>query len=288
MGKMKHCILMTAYKDVEMINRFIGTIPVEWGIYVHIDKKSDIATEEINSRAIVIKRFKVYWGAWEHLYAFWTLLEMAHQSDNDYDYYHLVTGQDYFGVEPTCFDDLLGPDGTNYLEAFSIPRSGWWDGGEPIFQYRSLASLFDIREGFAKWINVKHLQFQKLFGLKRALPPYPLFSGIMYSSLHRDFVHWMFEEPFAKELLLHLKNTTLAEEVFFSTVIMNSPFKEKCAKKNLRYMVWIPSYPNPELLTLVDYDRITEIKPLFIRKVDVKNSQSLLCRIDNNILQIND
>lgn len=279
---------MTAYKDVEMINRFIGTIPVEWGIYVHIDKKSSIPTEEINSRAIVIKRFKIYWGAWEHLYAFWTLLEMAHQSNNNYDYYHLVSGQDYLAVNPQYFDELLGPEGTNYVEVFSIPRAGWWEGGEPIFQYRTLASLCDIRCGIGRLLNIKSVQFQKLFRLKRQLPEFPLYSGIIYGSLHKDFVRWMLENPFAKKLLFCLKNTTLAEEVFFSTAIMNSPFKEKCAQYNLRYMDWKTISPNLKILTLEDSENIIASKSLFMRKVDSKESTSLLDYLDKNILQIND
>ena len=37
---MKHCILMTVYKDVEQINRIIEFAPENFDFYVHIDKKS--------------------------------------------------------------------------------------------------------------------------------------------------------------------------------------------------------------------------------------------------------
>ena len=39
---MKHCILMTVYKDVEQINRIIEFAPENFDFYVHIDKKSKV------------------------------------------------------------------------------------------------------------------------------------------------------------------------------------------------------------------------------------------------------
>ena len=54
---MKHCIIMTAYKDVAMINRIIARCPDNWGIYIHLDRKSDIDESEIDSRAKVFKKY---------------------------------------------------------------------------------------------------------------------------------------------------------------------------------------------------------------------------------------
>lgn len=44
---------MTAYKDAAQINRIIGITPPEWGIYIHIDRKSALKAEDIDSRARV-------------------------------------------------------------------------------------------------------------------------------------------------------------------------------------------------------------------------------------------
>lgn len=37
--RMRHCIIMTAYKDIDMINEIISYLPDDWGCYVHLDKK---------------------------------------------------------------------------------------------------------------------------------------------------------------------------------------------------------------------------------------------------------
>lgn len=52
---MRHCIIMTAYKNVNQINHLISLIPEEWGLFIHIDKKSDINVNDIDNRAYVIK-----------------------------------------------------------------------------------------------------------------------------------------------------------------------------------------------------------------------------------------
>lgn len=278
---MRHCIIMTAYKDVNLINLFIKKTPMDWGIFIHLDRKSKISIDEIDSRAVVVKKNKVYWGGWEHLYSFWELLGIAESSDKQYDYYHLVTGQDYFATSPCLFDEVLGNDGYNYIETHSIPRKGWWEGGEQIFQYRTLASFCDIRGKFARWLNIKLTQIQKLFCLQRSLPKIPLYSGIVYSSLHKDFVKWMLHDTNTLRILNSLKNTTLAEEVFFQTIIMNSPYKEKCAKINLRYMDWETNAPELKILSEEDLSSIIRAKALFCRKIDEDISSQLLKQLSS-------
>lgn len=59
---MKHCVLMTVYKDYDLINKIISSLPEQWGIFVHIDKKSNI--EDIKN-VIAIKKHKIYWGSFE-------------------------------------------------------------------------------------------------------------------------------------------------------------------------------------------------------------------------------
>lgn len=53
---MNHCLIITAYKDIENLNRLIHYAPEEWGIYIHLDKKSSIRKEEIDKRAHVYQK----------------------------------------------------------------------------------------------------------------------------------------------------------------------------------------------------------------------------------------
>lgn len=62
---MKHAILMTVYKDVNLVNRLIKSYPESFDIYIHIDKKSYIKPSDIhrdNGKVQTIKKYKINWG----------------------------------------------------------------------------------------------------------------------------------------------------------------------------------------------------------------------------------
>lgn len=124
---MKHCLIMTAYKDVGQINRIVKHTPSSWGVYIHIDKKSSIPVSEINPRAIVLKKNKIYWGSIRHLETFLELLDMAKNAPEEYDYFHLITGQDFYSCSPKKFDNIINA-GDIYMEVHPCPRANWWGG----------------------------------------------------------------------------------------------------------------------------------------------------------------
>lgn len=276
---MRHCIIMTAYHDLPMINQFIDKIPFDWGIYIHIDAKSKINECKVNKRAKVYKINKIYWGAWEHLWTFCFLLREAYK-ENKYDYFHLVTGQDYFATDPNNFDSILGQNQDNYIGVFPIPNPRWgWDGGEKIFKYKTISSFADVRGLVPRVINKILFLIQKFFKLSRAVPDLKLYGGSVYSSLHREFVGWLLEDKTSQDLLNSLRHTTCAEEVYMPTVIMNSPYCCKCVSQNLRYDDW-SVHPAPKYLCIDDFDKIVNSNSLFCRKVDSKMSAELLTRLD--------
>lgn len=281
---MKHCLVITAYKDIDSINQLINYTPKDWGIYIHIDKKSIIKESEVNSRAKVFKIQNINWGAWEHLYVFHFLLNQAFNDDSNYDYYHLITGQDFYATSPNSFDSILGDDKLSYISVNKIPWGNWkgWNWGFDIFQYHTLASYMNVHTGrFGKRLNKYFHEMQRILRFYRALPSYPIYGGSVYCSLHKDFVKYIFESNFANELLEYMRNTTLAEEIFFQTVLMNSPFKDKYCNNHLRYIDW--NVPNPpKFLNKEDYDLIIQSNSLFCRKVDSDISRDLIDKLSSN------
>ena len=59
---MNHCVVMTAYKDVEQINRFINLAPKNFDFYVHLDKKSTIDKSALSARAKVFSEYNKFRG----------------------------------------------------------------------------------------------------------------------------------------------------------------------------------------------------------------------------------
>lgn len=281
---MKHCLLMTAYKDSRLINKFISTIPRCWGIYIHLDKKSNIEASEIDSRAKVYKVNNINWGGVEHLDSILMLMDIAHK-DTTYDYYHIVTGQDFLASHPKDFDKILGNNKMNYMGYFSLPRKDWWKGGYYILQYKTLASRMDVRKLSGRILNKSYYLIQKIFHLQRTLPNYPLFGGSVYGSFTNEAIEFFLYSELAKDLRSRLNNTTCSEEIFFQTLLLNSPLKNKIVNNHLRYMDWnTPKGPRPKVLLLEDFEKFYGKELLFCRKVDYNKSKDLIDKIYQQIL----
>lgn len=280
---MKHCIIMTAYKDVGLINKIIESAPDNFDFYIHLDKKCQITPSDISPRANVFKKYKIFWGSIEHLKAFLFLLSKAYGANRQYDFYHLITGQDYICCPLSRIDDLLKLH-TSYLDCFDLPQSHWWMGGLHILQYRTLASFDDVRKPYMKVLDKSYQFFQQMFHLTRKLPSYKLYGGSVYCSLSEQAVKYCLESELAKDMIARLNNSTCGEEVFFQTVLMNSPLRDTIVTSNLRYIDW--SVPNgPKVLVTEDVSNVIKSHNLFCRKVDRRLSKDFLVSMNEYINQ---
>lgn len=278
---MTHCLILTAYKDAPAINRFLARVPADWGIYVHLDKKSKLTISDINAHAKVVRWRKIYWGAWEHLEVIHRMLMMAHQ-EVGYDYYHICSGQDYFVTPPELFDDFLDPNGANYVNAEKFPRKNWRGGdGYDVYRYKTLSSFADSRKWGMKCINKALLMLQKVLRLGRDIPSFPLYGGTIYSTFHHDFVEWMRNSHLAKTLLQQLRHTICGEEIYYQTLLFNSPFAEMRGDYSLCYLDWSVN-PGPKYLNEEDFNAIVAVEPLplFCRKIDSNHSMALCDLLD--------
>lgn len=266
---------MTVYKDVNLINFLINRYPSDYGIYIHIDKKSDIQIKDITSKAIVIKKRKVYWGSINHLKAVLDLLKMAIK-ENKYDYYHIITGQDINVASPENFDNIIGNKNNIYINIFPIPNQNWtvWGYGYDIYRKISLCKFCDIRDSKLGWIDMWLRRLQNHTKFLQPLPKYPLFGGSLYCSLTKDAVNEVFTNPLSKILLKKLEFSLCGEEIFFQTVLMNSKLKDKIINNHLRYIDW--NKGNPAVLDMSDYESIRKGKYLFCRKVTTEQSFELI------------
>lgn len=281
---MKHCIIMTAYKGADLINNFLNRVPNDWGVYIHIDKKSSMQPSDLHhGNAIIEKKYKIYWGGQEHLLAFLDLLDKAHSKH--FDYYHLVTGQDYFASSPNGFDRIVGQDGKNFIEVHPLPRKGWWNGGYEILQYKTFTSYFNIKKGVKHKIHQLFWNLQKLLHIKHSLPTYPLYCGSVYCTLTDEAIDFCLNSGVSHDLIRRTTNSICSEEIFFQSVIMNSPFKDTVVNNNLRYIDWSsPIRSNvPAVLNEGYFEDIVNSKRLFCRKIDPGKSMKLIQLLNDKL-----
>lgn len=262
---MKHCLIMTVYKNVSLINYFISTMPDNFDLYIHVDAKSDIDITEINPRAKIIKKYNIYWGSSKHLLAVLDLLQMAFES-NKYDYYHIITGQDFWASNPSQFDKILSHRNI-YMDVFELSRENWWHGGLDILRYKTLSNICDVRHVFPKVINKLYMYVQYIFKLGKSLPSYALYGGSLYCSLPDYAVKEVLTSNISKDLIKRLCNTTCGEEIFFQTVLMNSPVYKKVMNNQLRYIDW-KVQNGPKVLDESDFLKWKGKGYLFCRKIN--------------------
>lgn len=274
----RHCAIITVYKDIDTLNRMLSRMPKDWGIYIHIDKKSDLLPSDIQRKCNVIsKQFKIYWGSINHLNSILYLLKQAYT--DLYDYYHIITGQD-FPISKKG-DLTINLDNKIYIQHFKLPVKNWWGDGLDILRYTTCSKYFDVRKFPGNVVN-KLLQLtQKYFGLTHNLPDYPIYAGLVYCSLPHYAVDFTLNSKISQDLLKRIRYSTPPEEIFFQTVLMNSPYVDNIVNNNLRYCEF-DKKGQPKILDISDYHKILSSKAIFMRKIDA-GSDTLIDKLDSTL-----
>jgi hypothetical protein len=87
-------------------------------------------------------------------------------------------------------------------------------------------------------------------------------------------------------LLKRLRLTFCADEIYFQTILLNSPFKEKIVNNNLRYIDWTRRNGNfPAILDESDFQSLAHSDKVFARKFEFPVSEKLKQMINENVLK---
>lgn len=273
---MKQAILITAYKELDALLDLINLLGSEFNFYIHVDKKTKIDFSILNEikNVFVINSYKVNWGGLNHLKAI-LLLSVESLKNADNSFFHLVTGEDF----PTkSTDSFLSLDiSKNYLEYFEMPAACWsGNGGLDRINYFQLFDVFDAKMAIQYKFIFQILRLQKKLNLKRSYSDKfheKLYGGSTYWSLNRDALNYVVNYS-NKDLLKRFKFTFCAEEIYFQTILLNSPFANTIVNNNLRYIDWSSGRGGyPAFLDDSDFDRIISSDKYFARKV--KNDSKL-------------
>ena len=284
---MQQAVLITAYTNIEHLNNIVDSLDNDFLFYIHIDKKNKIDKRKVEELAtkknvlLVSEHYNVNWGGINHLKAILLLLEKA-LANKSTEYFHLITGHDYPIKTASDITSFLERNkGKEYLEYFELPYDKWENGGYDRLIYYNLYDFLNARKG---WRNVFVRQLYKLqrrLHIKRGFAdgfPGKLYGGSTYWTLSRECIEYVFgymqENPM---FLRRFKYSFCSEEIFFQTVILNSPLKENVVNSNMRFIVWEERNGNfPANLDDSDFDNIINSEALFARKFDFPVSQNLL------------
>jgi hypothetical protein len=273
---MKKIILIHAHKDLFQLNQLIDAlISPNQIIYVNIDLKSKIDLGQINTSAKLIKkRNKIYWSDFTQVEAILNSLLEIENDNVDYGHIAIISAQDYPIVSNVnIFEGLV--QGKEYLNYALIAKHAW-DCEDRFLYYH-----FRKNKYFMK-LSAYLIKVMKMIDWKRKMMPnYLPYGGSSW---------WMITKPCVEYILLYLKNNpnytrffrrvACADEMFFHTLILNSPFKDHVINTNFHYIDWTNCVASPNILLEKDFEKIIASDKLFCRKVSLPESNKLIEKLN--------
>lgn len=281
MDSFRQAFLITAYKDPVQLMRLIEKAK-DFYIYVHVDKNciqafgKVIKTYEENPRVIIVSKYHVSWGGYNHLQSVVYLMNLARNNPH-VKYIHVLSGQDY----PICpirdhfskFEDAK----TIYMTCRSL------FGTNDIIVVRRYERLHLLAPFLALRSNLYN-KLDKYFSFSRkrigGVEIKDLYKGMIWASMPMDvckYVCMYVSKGRGRRLYRALRYCEIPEEVFFQTIVMNSEYKDVVVADNLRYTLWFEKNgSSPGVLDESDYEDIMKSNAVFARKIDSGISNRLI------------
>ncbi len=246
-------------------------------VFLHTDKRFAYHTTHPKLFRTQV-RYRSHWGSYEQILATLELLKAA-RGNGPYDRYVYISGQDvpcFSNEEISAFFDQH--PNTEFIEGWEAELDKWnGNGSDRVrlfwFHYNKNLKKNNILH-FLPRLKRRTLHifekgihgFQRTFGLFRGFN-LPLYVGSNWMDLTGECVEYVFR--FLKnnpKYLPRFKYTRCAIEIFFQTIIFNSPFRERLSKGINRYFTAGPGPERPRTLRCGDEESILSSGALFARK----------------------
>jgi hypothetical protein len=276
--KLAHLIL--AHRSPEMIERLVKRLQhPDADIYIHLDTKQNF--EEYRHIAVLDNvrflenRVKTEWGDFSLVQATLNGFEEILQTGNDYTHINLLSGQDYplkSAAEAHKF--LFANTGKTFIHSLDINGGEWDDGRLRIARYSFGDYNIPGKYKLNTLINAIMPNRKMPFGLK----PYGRSQWFTITpECARYCNEYIKDNPGLKR---YFRKVWAVDEVFFQTILENSPLKGKIVNDNLRYIQ--QSGPNrPATFTMQHKDVLTASGKLYARKFDTGADAEIFDYLDS-------
>lgn len=300
---LKIAYICMCHIDPDFVARAAKALKYEQdGFFIHVDNKVDItpfvsACEGLDNAHFLQDRIDNYWGGYNSIIATMRTIKYALSMD-DYDRFILLQGQDYPLFSPKEIHDFFEAHAdVEFCKAKNISKS---KNKKDYMKCCGFWMMDCIPNFFQKCIRFATVKFNKL-GIKyrRATfknnkQKWDIYQGKAHFALTRDCIeHILNVHENNVKFNKYIKHRFPPDEMYFHTIVHNSPFKEKVSKDvivtrlgektllNLTYLeypVYCTVFTKKE-----DYEWLKNMGCLFVRKVN-STSTELLDEIDKHIL----
>jgi hypothetical protein len=281
---MKQVFLIQAHKDLEQLNALVQQLrDPDFLIYVNLDRKSAISPAWVDPGARLVKhRIDVRWGGISQVEATLHSLRQIVAEVPDFDKVVFLSAQDF----PLLPNERLKQEFEalaehELLDAMPLRAGGW-----PVaFRYQ-----YFHREGGTRLQRAACALANRVlraFGRQRRLPGgLEAWGGSSWWALSRACVRMVIERVEREPRLLRFFASVLCpDEMFFQTLVMNSPLRSRVLGENFRHIQWPEQGArNPKILDETDFDKIAAARAHFCRKLDSHSSAYLLPQLRSLLL----
>ena len=275
--RLAHLIL--AHNNPLQLERLVKRLShKEADVYIHLDNKTDIAPfahlKDLPNTFFTKKRIKVMWGEYSTLECALIGMEEILDTGISYSHVNLLSGNDY-QLQPTetIHEFLFANAGKTFMWYDKI-FDDWYHGQARINNY-------DLAEfGFPGRFYLASLMSRTLPNRKL---PYNLtaYGRAQWLTITPECIS--FALRYIKDhpaLQRFFKMTWCVDEVYFQTILCNSPMLDKIVNNNLRYLELQPDF-RPRILTMADAEVLTKSGKFYARKFDINTDPAIFDYLDN-------
>lgn len=275
---MKIAHLIIAHKNPAQLEILLNAMDhPAFDFYIHVDQKTDIKPFsflfEREKVFAVEPRAKVYWAAYGMIQATINGIKNI-QIAKKYDYLNIMSAQD-FPIKPVnyIYNFFLQHKGAEFITCESL-ETQWTEALHRVKKYH-----------FINWrIKGRH-RLERIISALLPERKFPLDLEIVgranWFTLTNEAAAYLIDfiekHP---EVTRFFKYSWGADEIIFSTIIYNSPFKERI-RNNLVYVDWTGAKGgHPNILTKKDFPALKNSEKLFARKLDIEVDKDLFTMLE--------
>ena len=276
--------LILAHKNPGQLERLIDALShPAFDFYVHLDKKANLDDFVYLSGKgnvyFIKKRVNVKWAGYSLVQAQLNGIQEIVDTKN-YDYLNVLSAQD-FPLKPPeyIFQFLKKNKGFEFISSVDEEKEPvWWQVAKRRVTKYHLENWPDF-PGKYRIQNAINL----ITGTRKYPLPHKIVGRsqwfIITSSAATYLVDFIKNNP---KVVRFFKYVWGADEFIFSTVLFNSPFKEKI-RDHLFYIDWSEGKPNPKILREEDFEKLIRSDKVFARKFDATADENILKRLEEHI-----
>ena len=112
------------------------------------------------------------------------------------------------------------------------------------------------------------------------------FIGTQWKAVTRSFCEYVCHDPRAERFKRFYRNSFIADEAFFQTVLMNGADHGIVMNDDLRMIDWVPDGDiklRPRNYAKCDLDRLVSSSDLFARKFDAEENDDILVSLESHL-----